>query len=159
LNSNRLKVVGRYFIFRDFVPWIGRFELPDRERDLVRGLWVAPSLGALRQAWPTLSPGGTGALLVLASGTLMFLLFLGYLAVLATRAPLPVRASLLLAFCAPISWHFIAKGHSFLHPHMNYVLWYLPFIPYGMIFAVQAGRLSTQTGVTPARSISPAEAA
>jgi hypothetical protein len=106
-----------------------------------------------------LSPQGSGALLLLAGGTLVFLSFLGYLSVLAARSPLPVRAILLLAFCAPLSWHFIAKGHSFIHPHMNYVLWYLPFIPYGLIFTVQAWQRSTQTGVTRAGGLNHPEAA
>ena len=29
----------------------------------------------------------------------------------------------------PISWFVLAKGHSHIHTHMNYVLWYLGFIP------------------------------
>lgn len=32
---------------------------------------------------------------------------------------------------APISWFVLAKGHSYLHPHINYILWYLPFAVFG----------------------------
>lgn len=37
--------------------------------------------------------------------------------------------ALILAFLpVPISWFFLAKSHSFIHTHMNFVLWYLGFI-------------------------------
>lgn len=29
---------------------------------------------------------------------------------------------------APLSWYFLGKSHSFIHTHMNYVLWYFGFI-------------------------------
>lgn len=35
---------------------------------------------------------------------------------------------------APLSWFVIFKGHSYLHKHMNYVLWQMPFTLFG--FAV-----------------------
>jgi len=28
----------------------------------------------------------------------------------------------------PISWFVLMKGHSYIHTHINYVLWYLPFL-------------------------------
>ena len=32
-----------------------------------------------------------------------------------------------LSFFGTLSWHIAAKGHSFVHTHMNYVLWSVPF--------------------------------
>ena len=32
-----------------------------------------------------------------------------------------------LSILAPISWHVLAKGHSYVHGHMNHVLWHVPF--------------------------------
>jgi hypothetical protein len=29
----------------------------------------------------------------------------------------------------PLSWYMLAKGHSYIHTHMNYVLWYFGFVP------------------------------
>ena len=29
---------------------------------------------------------------------------------------------------APLSWFILAKGHSYIHTHMNFVLWYFGFI-------------------------------
>ena len=33
------------------------------------------------------------------------------------------------SFIASISWFVLGKSHSYVHTHMNYVLWYMPFIP------------------------------
>ena len=32
---------------------------------------------------------------------------------------------------APLSWFVLAKGHSFVHPPINFILWYVPTIPLG----------------------------
>jgi len=43
--------------------------------------------------------------------------------------------SLIIAFCLPaISWYVLGKSHSFIHTHMNYVLWYVGGV--GSIFFV-----------------------
>ncbi|QJI20328.1 MULTISPECIES: hypothetical protein [unclassified Pseudomonas] len=44
------------------------------------------------------------------------------------RKSLALLASLWVSILAPISWHILAKGHSYVHTHMNSVLWYLPFL-------------------------------
>lgn len=35
------------------------------------------------------------------------------------------------AILAPLSWFVVFKQHSFEHPHMDYIVWYLPFMLYG----------------------------
>ena len=35
----------------------------------------------------------------------------------------------LASLAAPLSWFAIAKGHSFVHPHIDMILWYVPAIP------------------------------
>lgn len=44
------------------------------------------------------------------------------------RKSLALLISLWVSIVAPISWHVLAKGHSYVHTHMNSVLWYLPFL-------------------------------
>jgi len=34
---------------------------------------------------------------------------------------------------APLSWFVLAKGHSYIHRHMNYVLWHMPFTLIGFV--------------------------
>jgi hypothetical protein len=40
--------------------------------------------------------------------------------------------SVWISFIAPISWYILAKGHSYIHTHINFVLWDLPFIFFGI---------------------------
>ena len=41
---------------------------------------------------------------------------------------------------APLSWFTLFKGHSFIHTHMNFIVWYMPFVILG--FAVVSVSLS-----------------
>ena len=31
------------------------------------------------------------------------------------------------SFLAPLSWMVIFKGHSYIHTHMNFITWHMPF--------------------------------
>jgi len=35
---------------------------------------------------------------------------------------------------APLSWFVLAKGHSFIHTHLNHILWYIPFLLLGFAY-------------------------
>lgn len=65
--------------------------------------------------------------IILASGVFVYVssLKLGeskYLALLAT--------TFLSAIC-PLSWYVIFKEHSFWHPQIDFIIWYMPFLLLG----------------------------
>lgn len=37
----------------------------------------------------------------------------------------------LFSLLGPLSWLIVFKQHSFEHPHMDYIIWYMPFLLYG----------------------------
>ena len=41
--------------------------------------------------------------------------------------------SFLFSFSAPLSWLIIFKQHAWIHPHMDYIVWYIPTILYGYV--------------------------
>ena len=41
--------------------------------------------------------------------------------------------SFLFSFLAPLSWLIIFKQHAWIHPHMDYIVWYIPTILYGYV--------------------------
>ena len=47
---------------------------------------------------------------------------------------LAAAATLWFSFLAPLSWYILAKGHSYLHQHINHVLWYVPFLLIGFAY-------------------------
>jgi hypothetical protein len=36
-----------------------------------------------------------------------------------------------VSILAPLSWFIIFKAHSYIHTHMNYIVWQMPFVLFG----------------------------
>jgi len=58
------------------------------------------------------------------------------------------------AFFAPISWYVLAKVHSYIHGHLNQVLWHIPFtllgfLLVGVVIADLWGELKGKYGKSP----------
>lgn len=39
----------------------------------------------------------------------------------------------LFSILAPLTWFVVFKQHSYEHPHMDYIVWYMPFLLYGFV--------------------------
>ncbi|HMN81220.1 MAG TPA: hypothetical protein PKA20_14975 [Burkholderiaceae bacterium] len=141
LRANPVTVVGQYVAFRYMLPWLARLEegevsAADRTalRDRLQAVPASRRLSVLADTpLVTLQPW-----IVRGTNTLVFL-------AICLAAALKLRASRnagmlvalpVLAVCvaAPLSWFIAAKGHSYLHTTMNYVLWYLPMLPAMLIY-------------------------
>ncbi|MCK5536502.1 MAG: hypothetical protein KAI79_06725 [Bacteroidales bacterium] len=48
-----------------------------------------------------------------------------------SRKLIALSSAMWFSLLAPISWFTLAKGHSYIHTHINFVLWYLPFVLFG----------------------------
>ncbi len=51
-------------------------------------------------------------------------------------------AATVCSVLAPLSWFILFKGHSFIHVHMNAIVWHLPFVPVSLVLmgrVAQAG--------------------
>ena len=49
------------------------------------------------------------------------------------RRQIALTAMLWVSFLAPLSWFVIFKGHSYIHTHMNTIVWYMPFMLLGFV--------------------------
>jgi len=71
------------------------------------------------------------------------------------RRQLALAAMLWFSFLAPLSWFVIFKGHSYVHLHMNFIVWHQPFMLLGallvgstLLFFISAARRSkTETNL------------
>jgi len=45
----------------------------------------------------------------------------------------PFIAVTWVSILAPLSWHILFKGHSYLHVHLNFIVWYMPFCLFGFV--------------------------
>ena len=41
--------------------------------------------------------------------------------------------TLWFSILAPISWHIVFKAHSYIHTHINFITWYMPFALFGFV--------------------------
>lgn len=64
-------------------------------------------------------------------------------------------AILMLLFIANTSWFILASPHSYIHHHMNYVLWYFGFIQFCIYLIIDAGFFVLHSLGLPRRKKSP----
>ncbi len=121
------------FVFRDMLPWLGLVQLTTETRTVPRANSRTRSENDLECMVPNrrLGKGSAGRRCPWRS-RLWYLLVARYEK--AYHSTIAVRAALAFALLAPVSWFFLAKGHSYIHYMINYALWHLPFVPYGMLF-------------------------
>ena len=50
------------------------------------------------------------------------------------RQQMALAVMLWVSFLAPLSWFVIFKAHSYVHTHMNHIIWHMPFILLGAAF-------------------------
>jgi len=139
LTANPIKVASRYLLVPSFLPWISNTpdsrSLDERHKSVLRqirdDLKSGNVLDAYRQfillppkAWLYAFTAG----FFYQFARLMFPAFVILNAVTFWRS---APSALVLGgfFIGSASWFFAAKGHSSIHYHMNYVLWYLLFVP------------------------------
>jgi hypothetical protein len=49
------------------------------------------------------------------------------------RRHIALTATLWTSLLAPLSWFIVFKGHSYIHTHMNPIVWYMPFMLFGFV--------------------------
>lgn len=143
LVSNPVKVVARYFWFRDFLPWTYLSSIDQPTRDYLHTMNAGQGIHLLPDIYKVLGIRRFLALICYACLKLLpYASFFGFLVLLVWQSrvfSLELRLANLAAFMAPLSWFIMAKAHSQIHYHINYVLWYMPFVPAGLV-ALLAGK-------------------
>jgi hypothetical protein len=153
LAANPWEITARYFRLNEALPWVSAVRLDEQERLTLRlalglgdGLGRGPrqDMAPVPQTEPTTLLGTVDAalqfvLIVLDRAAFPTLLIV--LGAIFMHIEPALRWSALFALGAPLSWFFLAKGHSAIHMHLNHVLWSLPFVPW-CVMAVVSGFLN-----------------
>ena len=131
------KIILRYLIFDNFLPWLGNFSnikssnfTETKDYDILKSLWEKPSKKTLRAVIYETETQTKKNLVIIFLNTFLFLLLI---LTAFFRASFKMRLVLMFSLSAPLSWFIIAQGHSALHFGLNYVLWYLPLVPFCLI--------------------------
>lgn len=123
LQRSAVSVAGRYVIMGHLIPWIDSFSnLNDKISDF-QSIFRSKSVVEFANA------SNISIISRILSAILFAILFVSAL-VVSYRSSFWVMSAFAISFAGPMSWFILAKGHSAIHTHLNYVLWYLIAIPF-----------------------------
>ena len=133
--KNFISTSIRYFVFRDFLPWtwIGQAGITNEEKTYIKDSFKNFNSKILIHNFSKLSKNTKAFLFLKIIEILIFLLILSYLIFIFRHLKRSMKYSISLAFISSISWILLGNKHSQLHFHINYIVWYIPFIPYAVI--------------------------
>ena len=135
---NFLKVFIRYLMFNDFLPWVGNFsnfnenlESPEKSKDwlILKTIWQDINLKNLKKLYDIENQTKIDLLIIIINS--MF--FVSFVIYSFYKCSFRYKLVIFLSFLAKLSWIVLAYGHSSIHFTQNYVLWYLPLIPFCLI--------------------------
>jgi hypothetical protein len=140
LTSNSAIVISKYFLMVDFLPWFYLNVSKDDRRLIIDNFKFLNdnfSFENIKLSYKNLSLIKSQSILLLFMiyffSLITFLSFQVYSLYIFIIAKKSIKYFLALSFLGPISWYFIFKGHSAIHYHLNFILWYLFFIPASFI--------------------------
>jgi len=147
LYSNGFSVTGRYFIVPHFLPWLDRFSVSPVDSLLLRRFTDKPSLISFFDLVNKLNIQSAIAIVLSKLSYFIFLVFNIFVIRSGLKKRDALSVAVLFAILAPLSWFVMAKGHSFIHYHMNYVLWYLPYMSFAVLVLLKKNVNVTNEGV------------
>lgn len=137
LESNSIMVAAKYFINDNFLPWASIISFNEQEKELLKSARDEIRNNLSLDLIFNIEMSLLAKLALYLSGIVLSSIFFITLVLMCLSlwrtAPIYLLIPLLITFIAPLSWFFLAKGHSYIHYHMNYVLWYLYFIPFSAV--------------------------
>ena len=141
-KTNAIVVLSKYLLMADFLPWFYSDRVNDNERNIIKN--------SLKQINHNLSMKNIknffSELKNIMSINIIILFFLKTVSLLAfiffvffSLYSVLISNNLfkyyiLFSLLSTLSWFIIAKGHSAIHLHVNFVLWYVTYIPSCIIF-------------------------
>jgi hypothetical protein len=148
LTASPITVIARYVAFDDLLPWLPKLEREGapEAREALREALRSRSIERISAAVSAAGWADVSRLVTRLIDTAAFALLLLLLSIKLwrlRRSRPDVLVAIAFALAAPLSWFVLAKGHSYIHMLMNYVLWYVPFVPLAVaVLAVPSPRVA-----------------
>tara|TARA_B100000787_G_C16193625_1_gene299171 strand:+ start:797 stop:2206 length:1410 start_codon:yes stop_codon:yes gene_type:complete len=141
LKSNPILVILKYLLMVDFLPWFYSNDVENETKneikEIIKKINKDLSFYNLKVFFKDikniLSFEVILLIMIKSLSLISFLFFIFYLFYIFLYSTKPFKYLFLISLLAPISWYILAKGHSSIHLHMNFVLWYITFIPCGIL--------------------------
>jgi hypothetical protein len=141
LNSSIVGVVAVYMTFRDFLPWLNGpgYGLDQTTASALKKAVSQGNFGQLVSVIERIDRHEVVSTLVTAVQGLCGLGLLAATTILMLRDPrraLPFGGLIYTSFVGAVSWFVLAKGHSQVHTWLNYIVWYIGFVPFSVLYLV-----------------------
>ena len=141
LKSNPILVTSKYLLMVDFLPWfysnIIEKNTKNKIKENIKSVNKNLSFHSIKTFFVDMIKILSLKLILFISIKLISLIsffsFISYSFYIFFRSKKSFKFLMLLSLLAPLSWFVIAKGHSAIHLHMNFVLWYITFIPCSLL--------------------------
>ena len=130
---SRLEVLLRYFIFRNFIPFLGVFEnfLNSELKFNLVSIMLNKEYFKFFNLFSKLDLYSILSIIVILCNILAFLIFFLYTFISLVKNRYEyINIIIVGSFIASISWFIFAKNYSYVHFHLCYVSWTFIFIPF-----------------------------
>ena len=144
LNSNPVYVTSKYLLMVDFLPWFYSNKIENEVKNEIKksikkinkNLSFYSVNIFYKEMKNILSFEIILFMIIKLLSLISFLLFIIYSFYIFFLSKKSFKFLFLTSLLAPLSWFIMAKGHSAIHLHINFVLWYITFIPCGMLLII-----------------------
>ena len=141
LKANPVTVVSKYFLVVDFIPWFYSDQISKKDKNMLKqNLKILNSELNFenikifyREIFKNISNELIFFIFIKLLSLLGFFVFLIYSLLAFMYSNKAYKSLTIFSFIAPLSWFILAKGHSAIHLHINFVLWYITFVPSSLI--------------------------
>jgi hypothetical protein len=141
LNSSIVGVVSLYMAFKDFLPWLNGpgYDLDHTTTSALKKAVSQENFGQLVSVIERIDRHEVVSALVTAVQALCGVALLTATTILMLRdrrRALPFSGLICISFLGAVSWFVLAKGDSQIHTHLNYIVWYIGFVPFSVLYLV-----------------------
>jgi hypothetical protein len=147
LLANPAKVFFRYLAMNRFLPWLDFYtSITAEDKEDLKNIMLNLNVSQLRSYLHSASQSSIVAFVIILINCIAFLVFCSAILIVVCLSRDSLSLVTLLSLVSSVSWLLIAKGHSYIHTHLNYVLWYILFIPFAALqMTCQWKRENTKT--------------
>ena len=144
---SRIEVLGRYFIFRNLLPWVGNSEkfLDEGFKSYLKRIFWNREYSNIKSIFSEFNYKSFIAILLVAFQSCIFIIiiFLCFRKVF-LKGDAADKILLLGSFIGSSSWFVLAKNYSFTHMHLCYIAWFLSFLPFALTLLAQKKNINTK---------------
>jgi hypothetical protein len=147
LLANPAKVFFRYLAMNRFLPWLDFYtSITAENKEDLKNIMLNLNVSHLRTFLHSAPQSLIVAFVIILINCISFLVFCSAMLTVVCLSRDRLSLVTLLSLVSSVSWLLIAKGHSYVHTHLNYVLWYILFIPFAAFqITCQWERRNTKT--------------